>query len=686
MTAKQELIVLPKAEIAAANRMAMVLATPEYKEEISKVTFHQSDFSNNFYGVDSNLTPGRKLRQAVLERDGKYRALAEAEYSLTKKQLDVRTWNNRKKKLNRDITTLIENSPHEEDVELKRIQIERMDLEIAKACKDVLLSEKLVKDALHDAEFYNGKVYQILKQYYGGDIANVDFAADEINHWTLHYKRIIESELRGSDHPSIGIGHLRSIMDLPLAIRQELLEFWRDICLELQIKYNGPKIDFSTLRHAAVTDKVNKELPVLTETNLMIVLLKRNDQEPVATDFNKLYIPKGVQFDINKHLLIVKGMKRDDARNHAIELMINAKGAKCHWLLFVDSDMLLPKNYLLMLFDEKATSKVRTGMSYLKTKPLVPAVTERCIGAAGLMIHHDVFVQLKFPWFKESDNGQTDDVLFTNKLKMHKIDPDVIVDSIMGHVDFKSGKIYPDNLDLTEYCTIDKGQIRGKKVDPVEKQYLSKGERKLYRYVLSRPEDKMIGSDCCKDLAYPVGVSTGRVRHLIMPNDLVDPVGMGRNTCIHEALNTDATYVYSNDDDTIPPKDIMVKLIKTMEEKKLDALGAQYFRKDGSNQGVPIVMKGNNGEGIRTSLDDKNNGLQEVYTLPMGSTMIRSGVFKAIAQKQHDEKKEICWFKKTDNLTEDSYFSTLARELGFKLFVDTDIICKHENRATGKVY
>lgn len=44
------------------------------------------------------------------------------------------------------------------------------------------------------------------------------------------------------------------------------------------------------------------------------------------------------------------------------------------------------------------------------------------------------------------------------------------------------------------------------------------------------------------------------------------------------------------------------------------------------------------------------------------------------------------WFKTTPNMTQDSFFSQLAREAGYKLLVDTNIKCKHIDRSTGKVY
>jgi len=69
--------------------------------------------------------------------------------------------------------------------------------------------------------------------------------------------------------------------------------------------------------------------------------------------------------------------------------------------------------------------------------------------------------------------------------------------------------------------------------------------------------------------------------------------------------------------------------------------------------------------------------VKEAYTLPMGCTLINSRVFSRLT---------FPYFATTDCLTQDSFFSQLAREAGFKLYCDTSIRCKHIDRGTGEVF
>ena len=90
---------------------------------------------------------------------------------------------------------------------------------------------------------------------------------------------------------------------------------------------------------------------------------------------------------------------------------------------------------------------------------------------------------------------------------------------------------------------------------------------------------------------------------------------------------------------------------------------------------MPIILN----DGKRQTLDnpDGHAGLVELYTAPMGCTLIKVDVFKKI---------EMPWFVTTGQLTQDSFFSQKARDAGYTLWCDTSIRCDHIDRDTGIVY
>jgi len=150
-------------------------------------------------------------------------------------------------------------------------------------------------------------------------------------------------------------------------------------------------------------------------------------------------------------------------------------------------------------------------------------------------------------------------------------------------------------------------------------------------------------------------------------------VAAAYNDIVREFMKDGADFLLTVEDDTFPPADALVKLMKHMADGKR-VVGAWYpKRQDAVYEGSPIVI-GNNGKRGHLEADGK---VHEVYTIPMGCTLYSAEVFYKI---------EYPYFETTGNLTQDSFFSQKLRDAGYKLYCDTSIRCKHIDRETSKVY
>jgi hypothetical protein len=204
--------------------------------------------------------------------------------------------------------------------------------------------------------------------------------------------------------------------------------------------------------------------------------------------------------------------------------------------------------------------------------------------------------------------------------------------------------------------------------DPIERRYLAQGK---LRILIGVPTEKKAAIlSCLEGLSLPNGAE------IKIFNCYGNPVADAYNFIAREALNDDADLLVTVEDDTFPQPDAIVRLVKLVLDERAKgnrcAAGAWYPKREECRQGVHIIV----GERERGPLSDAD-GLHEVYTLAMGCSVYPVQMFREIQSP---------WFKTTTQLSQDSYFSQLARDAGWKLLVDTSIRCKHVDRVTGRVY
>ena len=204
----------------------------------------------------------------------------------------------------------------------------------------------------------------------------------------------------------------------------------------------------------------------------------------------------------------------------------------------------------------------------------------------------------------------------------------------------------------------------------VEQRFLEVGKARILVVVptlIDREIIKRDGLRCLSGWSLPgtieqqVYVVTGR------------PTAEAYTDAALKAMSDNCDYMLTVEDDHLIEPGTFEQLWKIAGESGPQTLvGAWYPQKKEPRAGAPIIV--NNGR--RGYLDD-DGAVHEVYAIPQGFTLIPVSIFRHIPQP---------WFQTTANLTQDSFFSQLAREAGYRLLVDTSARIKHVCRDTGRVY
>lgn len=145
------------------------------------------------------------------------------------------------------------------------------------------------------------------------------------------------------------------------------------------------------------------------------------------------------------------------------------------------------------------------------------------------------------------------------------------------------------------------------------------------------------------------------------------------------ALNDGADFLLCVEDDHVIPAGSFEKLWSVYQQcGPRSIVGAWYPQRKEPRTGAPIVLAGgaDSANRVRDYLLD-NGDVCEVFSIPQGFTLIPTTIFRELPQP---------WFVTTGNLTQDSFFSQIAREAGYKLLVDTSCRIRHVDRETGRVY
>lgn len=149
------------------------------------------------------------------------------------------------------------------------------------------------------------------------------------------------------------------------------------------------------------------------------------------------------------------------------------------------------------------------------------------------------------------------------------------------------------------------------------------------------------------------------------------PVDMAYNEAVQKAKEWDAHFMLTVEDDHDIPEDTFLKLWDLYRKAGPKCVvGAWYPRRQPGRIGCPIVVA----DGHRHAMPDDGN-IYEAYVIPQGFTLIPMKLFSDVPAP---------WFAATPILTQDSFFSQVAREAGYSLLVDTNAKIAHIDRKTGE--
>lgn len=169
------------------------------------------------------------------------------------------------------------------------------------------------------------------------------------------------------------------------------------------------------------------------------------------------------------------------------------------------------------------------------------------------------------------------------------------------------------------------------------------------------------------------------LRKLQIPGDILPVAGMpydhARDTINHVALANGYHYAFHLDSDVIPPPDAIHRLMA----HNLPFVSGVYHRRSPPH-GLPVMLKGG---GWITQYPA--NALIEVDLVGAGCMLLRRDFLESLPPIDPDRGHR--WFQwkvhrahqlpQGEALSEDFAFCRHAQKNGWKIMVDTSIICKH---------
>lgn len=181
------------------------------------------------------------------------------------------------------------------------------------------------------------------------------------------------------------------------------------------------------------------------------------------------------------------------------------------------------------------------------------------------------------------------------------------------------------------------------------------------KILLAIPSARYVETECFVSLFEME--KTGDIE-LLIPNSY--SIDVARNVIARYAEEHKFDYILWVDSDMILPKDTLTRLIKYDK----DLVAGVYAYKLLNNERV--VAKRHNGEDYKDLTIkeiQESKGLIDIDAVGFGCVLTKVSMF---------EKIDYPYFIYTQEMGEDVYFCAKAKNAGFKLLLDTDLICGHK--------
>jgi hypothetical protein len=302
-----------------------------------------------------------------------------------------------------------------------------------------------------------------------------------------------------------------------------------------------------------------------------------------------------------------------------------------------------------------------------------------------------------------------DDLIFGDKLACYPVTSRLVMDKIPFPLPFKryaiddtifdivprERRIYMPNVVMKHLHLVDHGPGVPVVRDGVTKFYpineeIMKVERPLYQ--MQEPTRKKIRDELSDiagidkvDTKVMIGVCTAeyarRADFYDHFNIMVKPANTfctfahgqsparNRNIIIRQALDIDCTHILFLDDDVICPPDILPRLLAHNK----DIVTGLYLMRNHPHFPIAFDFADETGKARHLIMDNyRNQNLVEIVATGLGCVLIRTDVFRAMKEP---------WIRigelESDMWCDDLGFYKRARELGYKLWLDTTIHVGH---------
>ncbi len=498
--------------------------------------------------------------------------------------------------------------------------------------------------------------------------------------------REIELELRANKELSYtNLSKLSELSDWELKIIQ-------DFMLRVNMAIQNNDINFVFKFFEKNTREIEKRTSFNQKIDILIIVLKRDQQDTPLTDvWNRLIVPAGLKHQTME----IWGMMVTRARNMAVEKALKI-GAR--YLMFIDDDVVTPNNALMKLYAtmEEQQALVTSGLYYKKVEPLeAPFENENgeiyiakkddtvasiyqyankiCGMGCCLLDIESITKEVPLPLFWEfgAPDGywsMGEDAFFTQNLVEYTGKAPLVDTSIKCmHMDKTWKKLYGERDNEVVYAS---GIWDTNDIKSFERMRVPPEYPLVLIGIPTRLETDPIAADLQNLL-----LLRGYRSEFFHPHGL--NVDDARNVIAQKALEMEADYLLFIDDDVVPPKDGLSRLLTNMEEiDEPCVISGNYCLKGNPPNSIHTQLNTKDGlvtDTDRTAIFNEGKLFECNWLIGLGFALIDTHILKQVRQPYFK-----CYAKGKDtDVNEDAHFTELCFEAGYKVYIDPTIECLH---------